>query len=79
VKFDPETVTDEPRNPLNGLNPDTFGVTTKFATLNPDPSAVTTCTFPVDASAGTVAFNDVAVTFVTDVESTPLNLTVGVP
>src|SRR5438552_10160038 len=52
----------EPTTPLPGENEVSFGSTLNVPTLCPEPAAVRTVSFPVEASAGTTTVIFVAVT-----------------
>src|SRR2546423_2353016 len=71
-------VTLEPTTPLPGENDVSFGSTLNVPTLCPEPAAVTTVSFPVEASAGTTTVIFVAVT-VAGAVLTPLNRTFAAP
>src|SRR5438128_5265649 len=71
-------VTLEPTTPLPGENEVSFGSTLNVPTLCPEPAAVRTVSFPVEASAGTTTVIFVAVT-VTGAALTPLKRTFVAP
>jgi len=82
VKFAPAIRILVPMRPVAGENALIVGtgiVTVNAVALVALPPGVTILIFPVVAPGGTIAFSDVAVMLLTDVEETPLNLTLVVP